>query len=225
VTPNNYHIARERMVREQLVSNGISDAKVLDVMLKVPRHLFLDDDLGPQAYSDHSFPIGFSQTISQPFMVAYLSEKLGLTGEEKILEIGTGSGYQAAVLAQLASHVYTIERIGPLAQKAKTALEKLEILNVEMAVGDGSRGWPEFGPFERILTTAAAGEVPHSLLMQLCEGGIFLGPVINETEEQEIVRLTRRGDDFDIERLRKCTFVPLINGEYGEKLQNDGNIV
>ncbi len=225
MTPNNYHIARERMVREQLVTNGISNPKVLDVMLRVPRHLFLDSDLGPQAYSDHSFPIGYSQTMSQPFMVAYLSEQLCLTGEEKILEIGTGSGYQAAVLASLAKHIYTIERIGPLAEKAKTALEKLAIFNVEMAVGDGSHGWPEFGPFDRILTTAAATEVPHALVMQLCDGGVFLGPVFNEAGEQEIVRMTRRGDDFKIERLRECTFVPLISDENTEELQNDGNIV
>jgi protein-L-isoaspartate(D-aspartate) O-methyltransferase len=224
VTPNNYHIARERMVKEQLVPNGISDPRVLDVMLKVPRHLFLDSDLGPQAYSDHSFPIGYSQTMSQPFMVAYLSEQLALTGEEKILEIGTGSGYQAAVLACLARHVFTIERIGPLAENARAALEKLEIENVEMAVGDGSHGWPEKGPFDRILTTAAAAEIPHSLLEQLSDGGLFLGPVFNQAGEQEVVRLTRLGDDFEIERLRKCTFVPLIRDEDPQTLHNDGTI-
>ena len=224
MTPNNYHIARERMVKEQLVPNGISDPRVLDVMLKVPRHLFLDSDLGPQAYSDHSFPIGYSQTMSQPFMVAYLSEQLALTGEEKILEIGTGSGYQAAVLACLARHVFTIERIGPLAENARAALEKLEIENVEMAVGDGSHGWPEKGPFDRILTTAAAAEIPHSLLEQLSDGGLFLGPVFNQAGEQEVVRLTRLGDDFEIERLRKCTFVPLIRDEDPQTLHNDGTI-
>jgi protein-L-isoaspartate(D-aspartate) O-methyltransferase len=210
VTHRDYPIARERMVREQLIPNGISDPRVLDVMSRIPRHAFLGGDMGPEAYGDHSFPIGFSQTMSQPFMVAYLAESLALVGDETILEIGTGSGYQAAVLSRLAKRIYTIERIEPLAEKAQKVLRRLGIDNVEISVGDGSHGWPERGPFDRILATAAAGEVPHSLLEQMREGGFFLGPVFNGAGEQEIVRLTRAGRDFRLERLRPCAFVPLI---------------
>ncbi|UCG53755.1 MAG: protein-L-isoaspartate(D-aspartate) O-methyltransferase [Candidatus Latescibacterota bacterium] len=198
------------MVKEQLISNGISDPRVLEVMLRTPRHLFIDDELGPQAYSDHAFPIGYSQTMSQPYMVAYLCEQLALKGNEKVLEIGTGSGYQAAVLAGLAKSVYTIERIEELAEKAKAVLRDLEISNVEISVGDGSEGWREFEPFDRILITAAAAEVPQSLLMQLCDGGFFLGPVFRNAGEQEIVRLIRSGEKFRLERLRQCSFVPLV---------------
>jgi protein-L-isoaspartate(D-aspartate) O-methyltransferase len=203
------------MVREQLIPNGITDARVLDVMGRVPRHFFLDGDMGPEAYGDHSFPIGFSQTMSQPFMVAYLAQALSLEGQETVLEIGTGSGYQAAVLSLLAKRVFTVERIEALADKARGALKRLDIQNVEITAGDGSHGWPEKGPFDRILTTAAAGEVPRSLLEQIREGGFFLGPVFNGTGEQEIVRLTRTARDFRLERLRKCAFVPLIREPCG----------
>lgn len=205
-----YPIARKRMVREQLIAKGIADPRVLDVMGRVPRHLFLDGDMGPEAYGDHSFPIGFSQTMSQPFMVAYLAEGLSLGGHETVLEIGTGSGYQAAVLSRLARQVYSIERIEALAEKARRVIERLGIANVEILVGDGSRGWPERGPFDRILATAAAAEAPESLFEQIREGGFFLGPVFNGAGEQEIVRLTRTPGEFRIERLRRCTFVPLI---------------
>jgi protein-L-isoaspartate(D-aspartate) O-methyltransferase len=204
------------MVREQLVPNGIQDIRVLDVMRQIPRHLFLDGDMGPEAYSDHAFPIGFSQTISQPYMVAYLAEQLILKGEETILEIGTGSGYQAAVLSRLARQVYTIERIAPLAEKARAVLKKLGIGNVEISVGDGGEGWSERSPFDRILTTAAATDVQTSLLGQLREGAFFLGPVFNGAGDQEIVRLTRGERDFRLERLRKCSFVPLVRGRWDD---------
>ncbi|UCH85740.1 MAG: protein-L-isoaspartate(D-aspartate) O-methyltransferase [Candidatus Latescibacterota bacterium] len=218
--PQDYHIARERMVNEQLVSNGIVDPRVIDAMRDVPRHLFVDAELGPQAYSDHAFPIGYSQTMSQPFMVAFLAEQLALTGREQVLEIGTGSGYQAAVLARLAGHVYSIERIEALATRAADVLGSLEIQNIQVLIGDGSTGWPEFQPYDRILTTAAAAEVPQSLLMQLRDGGAFLGPVYNKAGEQEIVRLTRNGQEFGLERLRKCSFVPLVREE-SEKAAKD----
>jgi len=208
------------MVKEQLLSNGISDPRVIEVMLRIPRHLFLESELGPQAYTDHAFPIGFSQTMSQPFMVAYLSEQLALEGNESILEIGTGSGYQAAVLSQLAGQLYTIERIEPLAVRARVVLKDLKISNVQIDVGDGSAGWPEFEPFDRILTTAAAEEVPESLLFQLRDGGSFLGPVFKNAGEQEIVRLTRSGRKFQLERLRSCLFVPLIRGRFEDADNN-----
>jgi protein-L-isoaspartate(D-aspartate) O-methyltransferase len=210
VRTRDYPIARKRMVRDQLVAKGITDERVLEVMGGVPRHLFLDGDMGPEAYGDHSFPIGFSQTMSQPFMVAYLAEALTLTGAETVLEIGTGSGYQAAVLSRLAARVYSVERIESLAEKARAVIEMMGIENVEISVGDGSRGWPERGPFDRILSTAAAAEAPQSLFDQIREGGFFLGPVFNGVGDQEIVRLTRGVRDFRLERLRKCTFVPLI---------------
>jgi protein-L-isoaspartate(D-aspartate) O-methyltransferase len=216
VRGRDYPIAREKMVREQLAANGIADPRVLEIMGTVPRHLFFDGDMGPEAYNDHAFPIGFAQTMSQPFMVAYLAQELKLSGGETILEIGTGSGYQAAVLSALCREVCTIERIEPLARKAREVLETLRIGNVVVSVGDGSRGWTERAPFDRILTTAAAGEVPASLLAQVRDGGFFLGPVFNAAGEQEIVRLTRSGPDFRIERLRKCAFVPLVREETGK---------
>jgi protein-L-isoaspartate(D-aspartate) O-methyltransferase len=185
-------------------------------MRQVPRHLFLGRDMGSEAYSDHSYPIGYSQTMSQPYMVAYLAEQLALNGEETILEIGTGSGYQAAVLSRLVRHVYTIERIVPLGEKARNVLKSLEIGNVEVSIGDGSHGWADRGPFDRILVTAAAAAAQASLLDQLRDGGFFLGPVFNGAGEQEIVRLTRAGREFHLERLRKCSFVPLVPGRWGD---------
>lgn len=211
-----YPVARERMVREQLVSNGIVDPRVLGVMRQIPRHIFLGRDMGSEAYSDHSYPIGYSQTMSQPYMVAYLAEQLALDGEETILEIGTGSGYQAAVLSRLVRQVYTVERIAPLAEKARNVLDSLGIRNVQVSIGDGSHGWADRAPFDRILTTAAATAAQTSLLEQLRDGGFFLGPVFSGADEQEIVRLTRTGRNFRLERLRKCSFVPLVPGRWGE---------
>jgi protein-L-isoaspartate(D-aspartate) O-methyltransferase len=221
--PLDYHIARERMVKEQLVANGITDQRVLAAMLEIPRHLFVDGDLGPQAYKNHAFPIGFAQTMSQPFMVGFLAEELNLRGGEKVLEIGTGSGYQAAVLARLAERVYSIERIEALGKRAAEVLGRLEVSNVEISIGDGSAGWPEFAPYDRILTTAAAAEVSESLLMQLRDGGAFLGPVINKAGEQEVVRLTRSGQEFRIERLRKCSFVPLVREGHSNSTKGPGS--
>lgn len=206
-----FKIARERMVREQLIDRGIRNKRVLEAMLKVPRHIFLDREAGAEAYSDHSFPIGFSQTMTQPYMVAYLAEKLMLRGSERVLELGTGSGYQAAVLGMLTKEVFTIERVPALASKASRALHELLYANVKMRVGDGSAGWPEQGPFDRVLITAATSHVPQKLLMQLCEGGIFLGPVKKDDGTQEIVRLTRKGHNFLLKRLIECSFVPMVS--------------
>jgi protein-L-isoaspartate(D-aspartate) O-methyltransferase len=210
VRVNDFRVAREKMVREQLVGQGITDERVLEAMLRIPRHLFLDREAGPEAYAAHPFPIGFSQTMSQPYMVAYLAEQLNLQGEEKVLEIGTGSGYQAAILASLARSTYSIERIPELAERARGILRELRFHLVTIKVGDGSYGWPEKGPFDRILLTAAAVDVPQSLLEQLKEGGFLLGPVIGDTGKQEIIRLVRRGASFQVERLRACAFVPLV---------------
>lgn len=213
-----YKIARERMVAEQLVDRGISDKRVLEAMLRIPRHVFLDRDAGMEAYSDHSFPIGFSQTMSQPFMVAYLCEQLQLEGDETVLEVGSGSGYQAAITAALSRDVYTVERIPGLVVKARQALRDLLITNVTVLEGDGALGWPEYAPYDRVLLTAAARTVPKALLEQIRDGGIFVGPVEKSDGGQEIVRLRRRGNRFDVERLRTCSFVRLVR----EAREDDG---
>ena len=202
------------MVNELLIGRGITDQRVIDIMRRLPRHIFLDPESGPQAYSDHAFPIGFSQTMSQPFMVAYLTECLQLKGDEVILEVGTGSGYQAAVLAELACAVYSVERIPELAAKASATLRELKVTNVHVKADDGRTGWSEKSPFDRILLTAAASEVPKTLLNQLKEGGIFVGPVIANEKSQQIVRLQKQGSNFTVQRLRECAFVPLLRGVF-----------
>ncbi len=198
------------MVCEQLYDRGIRDPRVLEAMLLVPRHIFLDHDAGSEAYADHSFPIGFAQTMSQPYMVAYLCEELQLSGSERVLEIGTGSGYHAAVLATLAADVHTVERVPALAERAVCALQNGLFPNVAVHAGDGAQGWEKAAPFDRVLLTAAARQVPRSLLMQLRDGGFLLGPVEKEDGSQQIVRLTRKGSSISLERLRKCSFVPLV---------------
>ncbi|HKW14091.1 MAG TPA: protein-L-isoaspartate(D-aspartate) O-methyltransferase [Candidatus Krumholzibacteria bacterium] len=207
-----YKIARERMVREHVYARGIRDPRVIDAMLRVPRHLFIGRDAGTEAYADHSYPIGFRQTMSQPYMVAYLSEQLRLDGDERVLEIGTGSGYHAAVLANLSREVCTIERVPELAERARALLRDLLITNVTVRHGDGAQGWNE-GVFDRVILTAAARHVPRALLSQVADGGFLIGPVMrsdNHEHKQEIVRLTRRGGKFDVERLIECSFVPLV---------------
>ncbi|MDH3217260.1 MAG: protein-L-isoaspartate(D-aspartate) O-methyltransferase [Candidatus Krumholzibacteria bacterium] len=205
-----YRVARERMVREQVFGKGIVDRRVLKALLQVPRHLFLGHKAGPEAYTDHALPIGFSQTMSQPYMVAYLSEQLALQGDEEVLEIGTGSGYQAAVLATLAKTVYTIERIPELAHRASSVFRELGLKHMFTKTADGACGWPEMAPFDRILLTAAASEVPQNLVIQLRDGGFLLGPVVRDDGGQEIVKLARRGESFTLERLKPCSFVPLV---------------
>ncbi len=215
-----FSVARERMVREQVFDKGITDPRVLKALQRVPRHLFLDPKGGAEAYTDHSLPIGFSQTMSQPHMVAYLAAELRLEGDESILEIGTGSGYQATVLAALARRIYTIERIPELAERAAAVIEALGIDTVYTKVADGAVGWREMAPFDRILLTAAADGVPQCLLEQLRDGGVLLGPVVGKNGQQEIVRLIRRGDRFALERLKSCSFVPLVRfgGQTASKL-------
>jgi protein-L-isoaspartate(D-aspartate) O-methyltransferase len=207
-----YRIARERMVREHVYGRGIRDPRVLEAMLRVPRHLFIDKDAGIEAYANHSYPIGFQQTMSQPYMVAYLTENLQLEGNERVLEVGTGSGYHCAVLASLCADVYSVERVPDLAERASFALRDLLFQNTHIRVGDGADGWPDAAPFDRVLLTAAAASVPKALLGQLADGGFLLGPVARGDGGQEIVRLTREGDRFKVERLIECSFVPLVRG-------------
>ena len=198
------------MVHDHVYAQGIRDPRVIEAMLRVPRHLFIGHDAGSEAYADHSYPIGFRQTMSRPYMVAYLTEQLRLNGEERVLEIGTGSGYHAAVLASICHEVCSIERVPELADRARLLLRDLLISNVTIRHGDGSRGWDTGDMFDRVLLTAAARHIPRALLAQVADGGFLIGPVMRSEKKQEIVRLTRRGSKFDVERLIECSFVPLV---------------
>lgn len=205
-----YARARKTMVEEQLLSRGINDPRVIDAMLRVPRHFFVEEGLHPQAYSDFPLPIGEGQTISQPFMVAYMTEVLKLRGTEKVLEVGTGCGYQAAVLSLVADRVFSIERISALVSRAKRTLDKLGYSKVLIRYGDGTLGWPEEAPFDAILVAAGSPEVPKALPLQLSpDGGRLVIPVGGE-DSQELLMITRNGDNFDERRLGGCRFVKLI---------------
>jgi protein-L-isoaspartate(D-aspartate) O-methyltransferase len=184
---------RERMVDQQLGSRGIKDARVLDAMRSIPRHLFVPEPQRTLAYGDHPLPIGYSQTISQPYIVAFMSQALDVSSEHKVLEIGTGSGYQAAVLGKLARAVYTIEIIEPLAVRSRETLKTLGFGNVHVRAGNGYLGWPEEAPFDRIMVTAAPDEVPPALVKQLKIGGRMAIPVGVENQELRILRRTATG--------------------------------
>jgi protein-L-isoaspartate(D-aspartate) O-methyltransferase len=215
VQNHDYRIARERMVRNQLIPRGIKDPRVLEVMGKIPRHLFIEEALLGEAYNDHPLPIGHKQTISQPYIVALMTEALDLTGDEKTLEIGTGSGYQTAILAELSYKVYTIERIRPLMVKARTILAELGYTNILFKAFDGTLGWKEHAPYDAIMVTAGAPRVPHPLRDQLADGGRIVIPVGNRFS-QELVKLTREGENFVEENLGGCRFVDLL-GVHGWK--------
>ncbi len=210
-----YTRLRELMVASQLIPRGIRDKRVLDAMNRVPRHLFVDQFMEYRAYDDSALPIGDGQTISQPYMVAVMTELLELTGQERVLEIGTGSGYQAAVLAELAREVFTIERIASLAEAASRRLRELSYLNVQVRTGDGSLGWPEEAPFDRIIITAASPKIPDPLLDQLSAGGIVIVPV-GGRYSQQLLKLRKTDTGPEEEYHTPCVFVPLI-GEYGWK--------
>lgn len=204
------------MVDSQLRARGIIDQRVLKAMEKIPRHLFVDEGLAEQAYNDSPLPIDRQQTISQPYIVALMSEALGLTGKEKVLEVGCGSGYQTAVLAELAERVFTIERIATLATRARKVLESLNYYNVVVRVGDGTYGWREESPFSAIMVTAGAPRIPKLLIEQLVIGGRLVIPVGNRNS-QVLLKLTRMSQDpgdLKQEDLGGCRFVDLI-GEYG----------
>jgi protein-L-isoaspartate(D-aspartate) O-methyltransferase len=201
--------ARSKMVEEQIISRGIKDFRVIAAMKKVPRHLFIEEALQSQAYSDHPLPIGEKQTISQPYMVALMTEALQLTGMEKVLELGAGSGYQTAILAELAQKVYSIERIRPLAIKARQLLYELGYFNVEIKIFDGTFGWVEEGPFEAILVTAGAPHIPQPLLDQLTPGGRLVIPV-GDAFVQDLIRVTKTEEGVKKEDLGGCRFVKLI---------------
>jgi protein-L-isoaspartate(D-aspartate) O-methyltransferase len=213
-----YKKPRMRMVETQIKARGISDIRVLRAMETIPRHLFVDEGLIEQAYNDSPLPIGEHQTISQPYIVALMTHALELKGRERVLEIGTGSGYQTAVLAYLADRVFSIERIASLAANARKILDKLNFYNVAIRVGDGSYGWREESPFDAIITTAAAPDIPQYLVEQLAVGGKMVVPV-GDRDVQTLYRLTRSVEnpqEITKEDLGGCRFVSLI-GESGWK--------
>jgi len=201
------------MVEEQIISRGIRDSEVIEAMKKVPRHLFVEEALQSQGYSDHPLPIGEKQTISQPYMVALMTEALQLTGKEKVLEIGAGSGYQTAILAELGEKVFSIERIRSLAIRARKLLYELGYFNFEIKIFDGTYGWVEEGPFDAIIVTAGAPDIPQPLIDQLTIGGRLVIPV-GDAFVQDLIRVTKTGEGIKREDLGGCRFVKLI-GRYG----------
>ena len=193
-TPD-YSLARQKMVKSQLIPRGISDPRVLEVMGKVPRDRFVEEALVGEAYNDHPLPIGERQTISQPYIVALMTEALELTGKEKTLEIGTGSGYQTAILADLSRKVYTIERIRALMVKARNILQELGYTNILFKAFDGTLGWKEYEPFDAIIVTAGAPKIPQPLLDQLADGGRLIIPVGNKFS-QELIKVTNKRGNY-----------------------------
>lgn len=208
-----YQKLRDAMVEHQLIPRGIKDPRVLDAMRRVPRHIFAGGHILASAYDDMALSIGEGQTISQPYMVAIMTELLALKGSEKVLEIGTGSGYQGAVLAELAKTVYTIERIGVLGDRAALQYRTLGYDNIHVRIGDGTLGWPEEAPFDRIIITAASPEIPKPLMDQLAINGIFVFPV-GSRYSQQLLKITKTEQGNKEEYHTPCVFVPLI-GKYG----------
>jgi protein-L-isoaspartate(D-aspartate) O-methyltransferase len=205
--------ARSKMVEDQIISRGIKDARVIAAMKKVPRHLFVEEALQSQAYSDHPLPIGEKQTISQPYMVALMTEALQLKGKEKVLEIGGGSGYQTAILAELSEKVFSIERIRSLAIRARQLLYELGYYSVELKIFDGTYGWMEEAPFDAIIVAAGAPDIPQPLLDQLAMNGRLVIPV-GDAFVQDLIRITKTEEGIKREDLGGCRFVKLI-GKYG----------
>lgn len=204
---------REFMVNTQLIPRGIRDERVLKAMKKIPRHLFVDESNQYKAYDDMALPIEEGQTISQPYMVAIMTELLELKGDEKVLEVGTGSGYQAAILAELSKEVYTIERFAVLIEKAEERFRFLGYNNIHTRVGDGTLGWPEEAPFDRVVITAATPAVPEPIMRQLSAGGIIVAPV-GDRFSQQLIKVKKSKGKLLEERHTPCVFVPLI-GKYG----------
>jgi protein-L-isoaspartate(D-aspartate) O-methyltransferase len=212
-----FTVQRARMVERQLRARGIRCEAVLAAMGEVPREMFVPADQQHLAYRDQAVPLSRGQTISQPYMVAVMTEALQLRPEDRVLEIGTGSGYQTAVLCQLAAAVFTVERIPSLAQTAQEILLKLGCTNTRFLVGDGTLGWPDEAPFDAILVTAGAPGAPTPLKSQLAEEGGRLVVPVGDRFVQELVRITRRGDSFDWQDLLSCRFVPLLGAEGWEE--------
>ena len=208
-----YQRLRESMVKNQIEARGITDPNVLDAMRKVPRHLFVSDALMDQAYADHPLPIGEQQTISQPYIVAHMTQALALGPDDRVLEIGTGSGYQAAILAQIVFRVYTIETIRSLHMRARKLFDQLNYSNIVTRYGDGTNGWKDESPFDAIMVTAGSPDIPAPLVSQLDVGGRMVLPVGGRLT-QEMVKLYRDEDGIHQTTLGGCRFVKLV-GDYG----------
>jgi protein-L-isoaspartate(D-aspartate) O-methyltransferase len=209
IPPDRYAAARRRMVEEQIVPRGIRSPWVIDAMGRVPRHEFIPGATSWDAYGDHPLSIGFGQTISQPYMVAVMTEAMDLMGTENVLEIGTGSGYQTALLAEGAAQVYTVERVAKLVDIARETLNRLGYGNIEYKAGDGTLGWPEHAPYNAIIVTAGGPRLPDALKDQLAEGGRLVMPV-GGRDIQELLVYTRKGSEGSIRRMGGCQFVKLI---------------
>jgi len=207
--------ARERMIRTQIEARGITDKKILKAFDKVERHQFVDSSLWNEAYIDSPLPIGEGQTISQPYIVALMTDVLDLERDDKVLEIGTGSGYQAAILGELVDSVFTIEIVEPLGLIARERLEKLGYKNIFVYIGDGYRGWPEHAPFDAIIVTCAPEEIPQPLIDQLTDGGRMVIPV--GSSWQELVLVEKRGDKISRSNIAPVRFVPMTGESQGEK--------
>lgn len=203
--------ARDRLI-DRLKSEGIRDPRVLDVMRQLPRHVFVDEGLETRAYEDSALPIGMGQTISQPYIVARMTELVLAAKPTKVLEIGTGSGYQAAVLAQLGLKVFTVERIDSLLRNARRRFRALKLDNIRSKHDDGRLGWTEEGPFDAILLTAAGEHVPDELTQQLAVGGVLVAPVGPQNQSQRLVRLTRTAEGLQEDQFEAVSFVPLLTG-------------
>jgi protein-L-isoaspartate(D-aspartate) O-methyltransferase len=212
-----FALARRKMVKEQLVARRIKDKRILDAMEKVPRHLFVEEGLWHQAYGDFPLPIGQGQTISQPYIVALMTDALQLKGDEKVLEVGTGSGYQAAILAELTAHVFSIERISSMASRARKILDELGYATVLIRVSDGTYGWGDEAPFDGIMVTAGAPEIPTTLVEQLTVGGRLVIPVGNEYS-QVLLKVVKTARGYKEEDLGGVRFVKLV-GDHGWKTE------
>jgi len=203
-----FNTARQRMIDKQIIARGIKDERVVSAMLKVPRHKFVPGKYSHYSYRDTPLPIGYDQTISQPYMVALMTEEMNLSSADRVLEVGTGSGYQAAVLAEIVADVYTVEIVEPLGEAARDRLEALGYENVHVRIGDGYEGWEEHAPFDRIIVTCAPTEIPKPLVDQLTEGGIMVIPVGN-AGFQYLYRVKKIGGEAETEKVIPVSFVPL----------------
>ncbi len=211
--PSTFDINRERMIEEQLIARGINDQKILEAMRLVPRHLFVEDAMQAHAYGDFPLPIGSGQTISQPYIVALMTMALQLNGSKKILEIGTGSGYHAAILSRLCSKVFTVERIDGLVGRARKVFDRLRYHNIVSRIDDGTVGWPAEAPFDGILVTAGGPRIPEPLLAQLADPGRLVMPVGNQ-DSQELQVVEKRDGGITVQTIEQVRFVDLI-GAYG----------
>ena len=205
-----YGIARRRMVAEQLLARGIRDERIIEAFLTVPRHLFVDPAVRSRAYDGCSFPIGYNQTISQPFIQAAMMQHLGIASTDRILEIGTGSGYQTAILSLIAREVCSIERIEALSAAAETVLKEIPTGRIRLRAGDGSAGWPYYAPFDKIIVSAAMSQRPEELMSQLADGGDLIAPV--QDVEEQLVLYSKKGEEIKEQKLSRCSFVPLLKG-------------